>query len=296
VPNALQELLRCQEDFFYFVDKYIKINHPARGVIPFQLYDYQKRLFKFYQEERYGISIKFRQGGFTTFSVVYALWLAMFHDNQKILFLSKTDREAVHMGNIVDLMLKMFEPWFSPKLEKNQEHIKVFSLTNSSIAFFTPDAARGRSLTHLFIDEAAFIPHIEKHWKALYPIVASGGKVFVNSTVNGVGNWFEQTYHSAEKGENNFKIFKSNYKEHPDYSNPEWVKKTREALGEKGWLQEVEGCFVGSLAIDYPLDVFKNLSNNELVRKLWAIFPEKKLKVEQHQVLYEASRRLYNQN
>lgn len=59
------------------------------------------------------------------------------------------------------------------------------------------------------------------------------------STTNGIGNWFEETYHNAQEGKNNFHVFHADYSEHPKYQNEEFCKLLRSNLGEAGWHQEV---------------------------------------------------------
>jgi len=40
-PDMLKEFMKCSEDPIYFAEKYIKIVHVDRGLIPIVLYDYQ---------------------------------------------------------------------------------------------------------------------------------------------------------------------------------------------------------------------------------------------------------------
>jgi hypothetical protein len=94
----------------------------------------------------------------------------------------------------------------------------------------------------MVIDEAAFIPRMEWHWKVLWPCLGSTGKCYITSTVNhgGVGLWFTELFIGAMRNQNCFHVFESNYKEHPDHQNPEYVKALKEALGAEGWSQEME--------------------------------------------------------
>lgn len=238
------ELRRCAEDFVYFCETYVKINHPTHGLIPFTLHAYQKRYAQALQDNRFLITKKFRQGGFSTLSVVWALWRCLFKLDERIAFLSKTDREAIELGYIVDRVIKHLPDWMQPKMEKQNGHQKVFADTKCSIRLLTPIAACGISIHHLFIDEAAFIDNLDSHWKAMYPTIATGGHCYVLSTPNGTGNWFHETYTGAEKLQNNFKVFHSSYLEHPDYSNTEWAFNTKQALGANGWRQEVLAEFI----------------------------------------------------
>ena len=48
--NRILELAKCKIDIIYFVETYCKIIHPKRGVVPFKLYEYQRRLLRAYAE------------------------------------------------------------------------------------------------------------------------------------------------------------------------------------------------------------------------------------------------------
>jgi hypothetical protein len=49
------EFLKCAASFSYFCHKYVKIAHPKRGLLPFILYKYQKRVVKEYESHRFNI-------------------------------------------------------------------------------------------------------------------------------------------------------------------------------------------------------------------------------------------------
>lgn len=115
-----------------------------------------------------------------------------------------------------------------------------FKYVKTTIWFYTLEAARGKSLTHLILDEAAFIPKIETHWKAMYPTISTGGRCTVVSTQNGPKTWFNTILEDARNARNDFKEFKCSYLEHPIYNDTKWAKETKKVLGKKGWLQEVE--------------------------------------------------------
>ena len=43
-PDMLQEYLKCSKDPIYFAQKYIKIVHVDHGLIPMNMYEYQKEI------------------------------------------------------------------------------------------------------------------------------------------------------------------------------------------------------------------------------------------------------------
>lgn len=240
------EFRRCKSDFVYFCETYVKITHPSDGQIPFRLYGYQKRVFEEFEKNKFDIVKKFRQAGLTTLAAIWCMWRCLFRLDQKIMITSKTDREAIGVGATVQNVIDNLPEWLRSRMKSSSKHEKVFTDTNSVMWFYTPEAARSKSLTILVIDEAAFIKNMYEHWKAAYPTISGGGGVIVVSTVNGIGNWFHETYKKAQDKKNKFHVIDLDYREHPEYCKPEWVKQTRSNIGEKEWMQEYLGQFLGS--------------------------------------------------
>lgn len=245
-PWMEQEFKKCASSFAYFAENYVKIIHPTKGLIPFKLYSFQERVVSEFDRKQFNIVKKFRQAGLTTVAVIWSLWRCMFKLDQRIMVLSKSDREAIGVGKIVENVKDNLPAWMQPLMKNDNDHEKEFAETGGVLWFYTCQAARSKALTYLIIDEAAFIGNMEEHWKAMYPTLSTGGCCIVISTVNGIGNWYEETYTRAQDKKNQFNVIDLDYHEHPDYNNPEWERKTRANLGEKGWLQEVCGSFLGS--------------------------------------------------
>jgi hypothetical protein len=280
IDKQQEEMSKCIQSFPYFCLKYIKILHPTKGLIRFQLFNYQKRSIDYYQEHRFNIISKFRQGGLTTVTLLYGLWKCLFQLDQQIMALSKTDREAVGIGLIVDRAIEHMPEWLKPKKDgKWNDHLKQFPDTGGALQFYSPEAARGKSVTFLIIDEAAFIPDMESHWKAMWPVLSTGGSCVLVSTVNGLGNWYEETYTKAKDKKNQFHIIDLDYWEHPDYNekkNPGWITEQRQQLGEKGFLQEVLRSFLGSGETYFPSNVITELDEStsrlEPIKKMFPKF------------------------
>ncbi len=234
-----EEMMKCAFSFTYWCHKYAKILHPKRGLIPFRLFKYQRETIDNYEANRFNIIRKFRQGGLTTVTLLWALWKCLFQLDQQIMCVSKTDREATDVGQMIDRTYEVLPSWMAPT--KGEEgvwnaHAKSFPQTGGRIMFHSPEAARGKALTILIIDEAAFVPDMDEHWKALYPVLSTGGACIAISTVNGLGNWYQRIYYEAREGINEFNIINLKYQQHPDYNNERWVETMKAQLGEEGWL------------------------------------------------------------
>jgi hypothetical protein len=241
-----EEIKRCAESFNYFCHKYVKISHPKIGLLPFITFKYQRRCIEEYEDYRFNLIKKFRQGGLTTVTGIWCMWRCLFRLDETIMIVSKTDREAIAAGEIVKRALDELPQWMQPDLSKNNDHQKIFDDTGCKLFFYTPEAARGRSITYLIIDEAAFVKNMHTFWNGIFPTVATGGSVIAVSTVNGVGNWYYEMYDEAMRGENDFNIIDIEYTEHPEYDDEKWVQSMRAQLGEKGFQQEILADFHNS--------------------------------------------------
>ena len=227
------------------------------------MFNYQRKVIKDYENHRFNIISKFRQGGLTTVTLLWGLWRCMFQLDQQVMLLSKTDREATNIGMMIDRSCENFPDWLKPRKDaKWNDHLKMFTDTGSALQFYSPEAARGKSVGFLIVDEAAFITDMDKHWKAMWPVLSTGGACTIISTVNGLGNWYEQYYHDAKDNRNMFHVIDLDYWEHPDYNDENWVKEQKAQLGEKGFLQEIMREFQGSGETYFPARVISDLSEN----------------------------------
>jgi hypothetical protein len=61
--EMIMELQKCSVDPIYFMEKYVKVQHPVKGSVPFVLYDYQKEMVMGIHENRSTILLLSRQLG-----------------------------------------------------------------------------------------------------------------------------------------------------------------------------------------------------------------------------------------
>ena len=57
---------RCQRDPVYFFENYWHVQHPEKGAMLFELFDAQHRALATFMDERYVLTLKARQIGWTT--------------------------------------------------------------------------------------------------------------------------------------------------------------------------------------------------------------------------------------
>ena len=63
-----REYLNCAQSPVHFMKKYCKIQHPTKGKIKFDLYDFQEAMLTDFKENQYNIILKSRQLGISTLS------------------------------------------------------------------------------------------------------------------------------------------------------------------------------------------------------------------------------------
>ena len=74
--DMLREFQLCcdpNDGALYFMENFVKIQHPTKGGIDFVPFDYQKDLITNYNEFRYSINMLSRQMGKTTVAAAYLL-------------------------------------------------------------------------------------------------------------------------------------------------------------------------------------------------------------------------------
>jgi sRNA-binding carbon storage regulator CsrA len=100
---------------------------------------------------------------------------------------------------------------------------------------------------------------MERKWNAMYPTLSTGGNCIALSTVNGLGNWYQEVYYDAQANKNKWHVIELDFWEHPDYNDPKWVEDQRAQLSEDGWKQEVLRSFLGGGQTYIPPDIISDL-------------------------------------
>ncbi len=80
-----QEYKKCIEDPIYFMKKYVKIQHPIRGTVGFELYPFQEEALQNFVDNQLNIVLKSRQMGISTLTAAYSLWLMTFQTASALL-------------------------------------------------------------------------------------------------------------------------------------------------------------------------------------------------------------------
>lgn len=238
----------------YFAKNFIKIQHPVRGSIPFQPYEYQERLIKAYHENKQCIAMLPRQMGKTTCAVAYLLWYTMFVPDVQVLIAAHKYEGA---RDIMDRYRYAYEnlPDFvrAGVYSYNRNTIEYDNGARIQATTTTENTGRGKSLSLIYCDEFAFVQPPEKakeFWTALSPTLATGGKAIITSTPNSDEDQFALIWTEANKkfdeygnesklGTNGFYSYFAHWNEHPD-RDEEWARVERAKIGDERFRREFD--------------------------------------------------------
>lgn len=226
---------KCAADPVYFFENFWFIRHPEAGPMLFKLYEPQLNGLQTFRSERYVITLKARQIGWTTLVAGYAFWVAFFQPDRPIVFLSKGEREAMKILAMVTYGHKRLPDWMlarGPRTTRSNQTVLEFD--NSSAIESLPsksDPARGGSYYLAIVDEWAFLENPEEAWASIEPIVDVGGRAIGLSTAKGWGNFFHSMWVGARTGTNDFVPIFEPWDARGDRS-AEWYESKRRSLPE----------------------------------------------------------------
>jgi hypothetical protein len=257
----VKEIVKCGKDPNYFFKNYIKIQHPIRGLIPFEMFPFQEDCVDEFLEHRFNIVVKSRQLGLSTLVAAHAVWMAIFQKEKNILIIATKLSVAQNFINKVKTMIRSLPSWMllAEIVEDNKQKIKFSHGSEIKAVPTSEDAGRSEALSLLIIDEAAFVRNFDTIWTGIYPTISTGGRVIILSTPNGVGGQYHKLYVDAEAGLNEFNPINLPWSVHPERDN-EWFEKTTKNLNKRQIAQE----YLCDFAISG--DTFLDLNSIEWLR------------------------------
>ena len=241
-----REYAKCATDPVYFLGKYGIIQHPVRGKVNFNLYDFQEKSLESFMKHDYNIVLKARQLGLSTLTAGYALWMMTFQQDKNILVIATKQETAKNLVTKVRVMHANLPGWLKqPCVEDNKLSLRYKNGSQIKAVASSEESGRSEALSLLIIDEAAFIDKIDTIWGAAQQTLATGGRALIISTPNGVGNFFHKTWVGAESGTNDFNFINLHWSVHPERGQ-EWRDEQDKLLGPSLAAQECDCDFITS--------------------------------------------------
>ena len=267
--KQVEEYLKCAADPIYFAKNYIKVVSLDKGIIPFDLYDFQEEILKTLISHRHVICKLPRQSGkTTTVGPGYLLHKALFNQNMNIAILANKQTAAREVLSRIKLAYE-YLPWWLQQgiVEWNKGSIQLENGSKIIAAATSSSAVRGGSFNILLLDEFAHVPTgvAEEFFSSVYPTITSGQttQVIIISTPNGL-NMFYQFWKGAISKRNEYAPIEVHWSQVPEYPGgplrgEEWKKKTIQNTSERQFQQEFICDFIGSSNTLISSDKLNNL-------------------------------------
>jgi len=246
--HQVLEYAKCMKDPAYFAKTYVKIISLDKGLVNFDLYPYQEKMFNHFNDNRFSIVLACRQSGKSISSVVYLLWYAIFHPEKTIAVLANKGATAREMLARVTLALENLPFFLQPGCRALNKGSIEFSNNSRIIASATSGSSiRGMSVNLLFLDEFAFVERASEFYTSTYPVISAGKdtKVIITSTANGIGNTFHKIWEGAVQKTNEYQAFTVNWWDVPG-RDEEWKKQTISNTSQMQFDQEFGNTFFGT--------------------------------------------------
>ena len=186
--EQIDEYIKCSESPEYFAEHYIKVVNVDRGLVPFDMYDYQRDMIKKFDKNRFVITKMPRQSGKSTTVTAFILWRILFYDNQNVAILANKGRLAMDLLEKIKLAYENLPKWLQQGVVTwNKGNIeiengsKVVSAATSSSAIRggSYNCVDGNSVTTVKINGNVF----DISMKDLYDLIANSSKYICNNNL-----------------------------------------------------------------------------------------------------------------
>lgn len=247
--DKVQEYIRCAKDPTYFAQKYIQIVHVDHGLIPIELYDYQKEIIQKITDNRRCAVVTSRQAGKTTTAVCVILHYILFNDHKTVALLANKGDAAREILDRIKIAYEALPKWLQQGVvEWNKGSVEFENGCKILAAATSSSNIRGKSVSFLYIDETAFVENWDEFFASVFPTISSGKttKILLTSTPNGL-NHFYKTCEGAREGTNGYQFVQVLWHDVPGRDEA-WKNETLASMDydyEK-FSQEFECQFLGS--------------------------------------------------
>ena len=247
--ESLTEYMKCKENPEYFIANFVKIIHVDKGLVPFDMYDYQKDMIHKFNDNRFVICKMPRQTGKSTTIISFLLHYILFNESVNVAILANKGAVARELLSRLQLAYEHLPKWLQQGvLVWNKGNIEVENGSKVIASATSSSAVRGSSFNIIFLDEFAHVPQniAEQFFTSVYPTISSGEstKVLIVSTPLGL-NMFYKMWVEAEEGRSEYVPIEVHWSEMPGRDG-KWKEQTIKNTSEVQFTQEFECEFVGS--------------------------------------------------
>lgn len=214
IDPELELRKRLKDDFEFYAKHSLKIRTKDEGLQPFELNEAQRYVHDIAQRqlrERGKVRIivlKGRQQGMSTYIEGRYYWRVTHSKGVRAYILTHEGEATTNLFDMVDRYHKNNPEQTRPSTSKDSGKELYFDKLDSGYKVGTAGANEtGRSQTVQFFhgSEVAFWPNAEKHARGvLQAVPKDSGEIFLESTSDGIGNYFYKVWRDAIAGKSDY--------------------------------------------------------------------------------------------
>ena len=248
--EQIKEYQKCMDDPLYFIQEYMKIVSLDEGLVPFNMYDFQKKMVQTFHDNRFTICKLPRQSGKSTTIIAYLLHYVLFNQNVNIAILANKSSTARDILGRLQLGYENLPKWLQQGVVSwNKGSLDLENGSSILAASTSASAIRGGSYNIIFLDEFAYVPSslAEEFFSSVYPTISSGKstKVMIVSTPHGM-NMFYKLWTDAQSKKNDYVPIEVHWSEVPGRDEV-WKEETIRNTSQSQFNSEFECEFLGSI-------------------------------------------------
>ena len=248
--EEVEEYTKCMKDPQHFIETHVRIISLDEGLIPFEMYPFQKEMVGTFHKNRFTICKLPRQSGKSTTIIAYLLYYVLFNANVNVAILANKAATARDLLGRLQLAYEQLPNWLQQGVMSwNKGSLELENGSKILASSTSASAVRGGSYNIIFLDEFAYVPAnvAEQFFSSVYPTISSGKttKVMIVSTPHGM-NMFYKLWNDAENQRNSYIPIEVHWTEVPGRDEA-WKKETIANTSEQQFNTEFECQFLGSI-------------------------------------------------
>jgi hypothetical protein len=225
----LNQRQRLRDDFEFYARNCLSIRTKEGGISPFVLNEAQQYIHSRLEEQRSrtgkvrAIVLKGRQQGASTLIGGRYYWRTTHRPGVRTFILTHDAEATANLFSMTDRYHQHCPQFVKPAVGAANAKELTFPLLDSEYKVGTAGTkavGRGSTITYFHGSEVAFWPNADEHVKGVMQAVpdADDTEIILESTANGMGNFFHQQWKKAEAGESEYQAIFVPWYWQPEYS------------------------------------------------------------------------------
>nr|BDD48031.1 hypothetical protein 4 [Halomonadaceae bacterium] len=206
---------RLRDDFEHYAPRALKIRTKEGRVEPFALNQAQRHIHACLEEQKRqtgkvrALILKGRQQGASTYTEGRFYWLVSHRKGVRAFILTHEAESTSALFEMAERYHEHCPALVKPSTGASNARELYFERLDSGYKVGTAgnkSVGRGTTIQYFHGSEVAFWPHASEHAKGILQAVpdAPDTEVILESTANGIGNYYHQQWQAAEAGESEF--------------------------------------------------------------------------------------------